>query len=288
MGGAHPLPERGSNLTIGFGLVNVGVKYAPIVDSKGKRVSGKYVDPLDKGPVKQQYVNAAGKPVEQVTAYPSEDGALVVLTPGELQALKSERDGRLELKAYVDPMDVDLLYFEKSYVMWPAKGQEPSYDVLASVLENSGRYLVGTTVLDKSTKVMLLRFAQGCIFGHVLTYDANVRWNTHGLVVGAAGERPAADEALVNLAEQVFEGLDDTFDFGAVEDEYDQRLRAAIAARAKDEPIPIQPTTEPIAATSLLDALKASVEAAKGSKPKAKPKPRAAAKSKVSKPRVAA
>ena len=272
MGGAYPLPERGSNLTIGFGLVNVGVKYAPIVDPKGNRVSGKYVDPATKGPVTQQYVNEKGAAVEKVTAYPSEDGAMVVLTPGELQALKSERDGRLELKAYVVPADVDLLYFEKSYVMWPAKSQEPSYDVLATVLENSGRYLVGTTVLDKSTKVMLLRFAQGCIFGHVLTYDANVRWNTHRLVVGAAGERPAADTALVNLAEQVFEGLDDTFDFGSVEDEYDLRLRAAIAARAKDEPIPTQPTTDVAPMTDLLEALKASVAAVKEPKQEAKPK----------------
>ena len=279
MGGAHPLPERGSNLTIGFGLVNVGVKYAPIVETK-KRVSGKFVDPATKGPVKQQYVTEDGKPVAQVTAYPAESGQMVVLEPGELQALKSERDGRLELQAYVDPGDVDLLYFEKTYVMWPAKSQEPSYDVLASVLETSGRYLVGTTVLDKSTKVMLLRYASGTIWGHVLTYDANVRWNTHALVVGANAERPAADPNLVTLAEQVFEGLDDTFDFAGVEDEYDQRLRAAIAAKAAGQPIPDAPTIETPPVSDLLDALKASVAAAKpkakrATKPKAPSKQRA-------------
>ena len=273
MGGAHPLPERGSNLTIGFGLVNVGVKYAPIVDPKGtQRVSGKFVDPATKLPVKQQYVTEKGDVVEKVKAYPSEDGVMVILEAGELQALESERDGRLELQAYVEPGDVDLLYFKRTYVMWPGKGQEPSYDVLAEVLKKSSRYLVGTVVLDKATEVMLLRFAKGCIWGHVLNYDSIVRWNTHALVVGAAGARPEADPNLVSLAEQVFEGLDDTFDFEGVRDEYDLRMRAAIAAKAKGQPIPAQPTFDAPPAADLLEALKASVAAAKEAKPKAKPK----------------
>src|SRR5574338_132524 len=115
MASAYPAPSRGSNLTISFGLVNVGVKYAPIVDPKGNRVSGKYVDPKTKRPVTQQYVNEKGAVVEKVTAYPTESGELVVLEPGDVQMLKSERDGRLELRAYIEPDTVDLLYFEKTY-----------------------------------------------------------------------------------------------------------------------------------------------------------------------------
>ena len=75
MGSAYPTPARGSNLTISFGLVNVDVKYAPIVDPKGKRVSGKYLDPATLGPVTQQYVNEKGQPIEKVTGYPHEDRA---------------------------------------------------------------------------------------------------------------------------------------------------------------------------------------------------------------------
>ena len=45
----------------GFGLVNVDVKFAPIVDPKGNRVSGKFLDPTTKQPVSQQYVNEKGK-----------------------------------------------------------------------------------------------------------------------------------------------------------------------------------------------------------------------------------
>lgn len=274
MGSAYPTPARGSNLTISFGLVNVDVKYAPIIESKG-RVSGKYLDPATLGPVTQQYVNEKGQPVEKVLGYPHEEG-YVVLSEGDLQALKSERDGRLELKAFIEPDEVDSLYFEKTYLVWPAKANETSYDVLCAVLSSSGRYLVGTVVLDKSTKVVVLRYGQGCLLAQVCTYDANVRWNEHRLVTGAIGERGAPDETLVNLAMQVFDALDETFDFASVEDEYDQRLRGAIAAAAAGQPVPTAPKLEPVPAVDLMEALKASVAAASATKkePKAPAKKR--------------
>lgn len=279
MASAYPAPSRGSNLTIGFGLVNVGVKYAPIVDPKGNRVSGKYVDPATKGPVSQQYVNEAGQPVEKVLGYPYEEN-FVVLEPGDVDALKSERDGRLELKACVEPSSVELLYFEKSYLVWPAKGQETSYDVLLAVLRESGRYLIGTAVLDKSTKVVVLRYGaenedgQGCLVAQVCTYDANVRWNEHALVTGAIAARPAPDPNLVSLAETVFDTLDDSFDFSSITDEYDERLRALIAAKATGQEMPKVAESTPAPVVDLMAALKASLADVKGEKEEPKKAPR--------------
>jgi DNA end-binding protein Ku len=279
MASAYPAPARGSNLTIGFGLVNVGVKYAPMVD-KVKRVSGKYLDPATKGPVTQQYVNEAGKVVEKVTGYPYGEG-YVVLEPGDVDALKSQRDGRLELKAYVEPESVELLYFERTYLLWPAKGQEASYDVILELLRESGKYLVGTVVLDKATRVVLLRYGaeneegQGCLLAQVCTYDANVRWNEHALVTGAVGQRPAPDPNLVSLADQVFEALPDTFDFSSVTDEYDERLRALIQAKATGQELPKAEVSEPAPVVDLMAALKASLEEAKA-KPKEEAKPKKA------------
>ena len=181
--------------------------------------------------------------------------------------MKSERDGRLELKAFIEPEEVDSLYFEKTHILWPAKGNETSYDVLCAVLASSGRYLVGTAVMDKSTKVVVLRYGQGCLLAQVCTYDANVRWNEHALVTGAIGERGAPDETLVNLAMQVFDALDDTFDFSA----RGGRVRPATARRqspptAAGQPVPIAPTVKPEPAVDLMEALKASVAAAAESK----------------------
>jgi DNA end-binding protein Ku len=264
MGTASPTPSRGKKLTVSFGLVNVGVKYAPLVQEH--RTKGHLVDPDTLGPVKQQYVNEAGKVVKQVSAYDHPSGPVVLADRG---ALESERDGRLELKAFAWLNDVDPLYFESTYLVFPDKGHEAGYDLLCGVLADSQRVLIGTAVLTKSTKAVVLRYAHGCLLAHACTYDANIAWGDHKLVTMGREERPVADQATLDMAMSLFESLPSTFDFAAVTDEYDARLVAAIEATAEGRPIPESDQLKPAEVLDLMDALKASVEAAKE---KAKPK----------------
>lgn len=276
MGTEHPMPRASGSLTISFGLVNVGVKYAPIMESSSGRLSGKFLDPDTLTPAKQQYVNeTTGKKVEKVTGYPHGD-AFIVLPEGEAQGLKAERDGRLELKALVDPETIDPIFFDKSHIVWPEKGHETTYDVLCAVLDQTGRYLVGTTTLD-STRAIVLRYDHGCMLAHVCTYNALIRWGNSAAVAGAHAERPAPDEALVDMAHQVFGSLPETFDLTSVEDDYDARLRAAVDAAAKGKPLPKKDELPQTPVADLMEALKATV-AANADKGKAPRKTKAKAK----------
>ena len=267
---SHPAPSGGNKLTISFGLVNVGVKYGPIVDPKGGRLSGKFLDPDTLTPAKQVYVNeATGEVVEKVIGYPYGEGYVVLPDKDDL---KSERDGRLVLKSFIDPDEIDPLYFEKTHLVWPEKGNEDGYDLICAVLADSGRYLVGQAVLRDSTKVVVLRYGQGCLMAHVCTYDSNLRWDNHKLVTMAHGERPEPDEAMVKMATQVFSDLQGEFDFSSVTDEYDARLRAAVEAAAEGRPIEKAPEVAAKPTADLMDALKASVAAATAAKKSAKAK----------------
>ncbi len=275
---SYPTPARGTKLTIGFGLVNVGVKMAPI--AREQRTKGKFLDPATKKPVHQQYVNDAGDVVEdKVTGYPWGDG-FVVLDKEEVKSLQSERDARLELKAFVELDLIDPLYIEKTYLVWPDKGNEAQYDLLCDVLAETGRSLVGTAVLNKSTKAIMLRYSLGCLIAHVCTYDANVAWNDHKLVTLAAAERPDSDPAMIEVARQLVASLPEEFDLSQVTDEYDERLRETIAAAAEGKIIerPEEPEAAPVA--DLMEALKASV-AAVTANGKEEKKPRSRSKAKV-------
>lgn len=271
MGTAYPTPARGNKLTVSFGLVNVGVKYAPLVQDQ--RTKGHYVSPETHAAVKQQYVDEqTGEIVKPISAYDHPSGP-VVLDPEDRKALESERDARLELQAFVEVASIDPLYFEKVYLLWPDKGHEAGYDLLCEALEQTGKALVGTTVLTKATKAVMLRHAQGCILAQVCAYDANVAWGDHRLVTMAAGERPQPAEALVEQALTIFSELADSFDLSRVEDEYDARLRAAIEAKAEGKPIRKPEEVTPASTLDLMEALKASVAAVKapkmtGTKPK--------------------
>lgn len=269
MGATYPAPSSGKGLTVSFALVNVGVKYAPLVQDS--RTKGHYVDPGSGGPVKQQYVNEAGEVVKPISAYDHASGP-IVLDAEEKAALESERDKRLNLQAFVELDSIDPLYFERTYLVWPEKGNESGYDLLCEVLaESDNKGLVGTTVLTKATVTVLLRYGQGCLLMQVLSYDANVNWGNHRLVTQAAGERPRPAPELVEMAMGVFSNLPTEFDLSGVTDEFDERLRAAIEAKAEGKPIAAAPEAEPTSNLDLMEALKASVAAAtKKSEPKAK------------------
>ena len=277
MGATYPAPTSGKGLTVSFGLVNVGVKFAPLVQDK--RTKGHYVAPDDFGSVKQQYVNErTGEVVKPISAYDHASGPITLNTE-EKAALESERDKRLNLQAFVELDSVDPLYFTNTYLVWPEKGNENGYDLLCAVLAESGKALLGTSVLTKATASVLLRYSQGCLLMHVCTYDANVNWSNHRLVTQAAGERPEPDREMVDMALSLFSTLPTEFDFSEVTDEFDERLRAAIEAKAEGRPIAAAPEAEPVLVADLMEALKASVAAAgqKESKPKAKRTRKAAA-----------
>ncbi len=268
MGATTPAPARGAKLTIGFGLVNVGVKMAPL--AREQRTKGKMLCSEHGSPIHYRTVCQHGEACETATGY-EHNGGFVVLE--DRKSLESARDGRLELRAFVEAADVDPLYVEKTYLLWPQDGQEAGYDLLCDVLALPGRAVLGTTVLNKATKALMLRFspALGTLVAHVCTYDANIAWHDVNLVAGERKKRPQTDEKMLSTARTLFQGLESAFDFGTVEDEYESRLREAIEAQAagrtvaRTEEAPVAPVVD------LMEALKASVA-------KAKPKPKARTK----------
>lgn len=271
---AYPMPARGQKLMVSFGLVNVGVKYAPIVPDKTGRLSGKFLDPDSHLPVTQQYVNDKGQVVKKVTGYPHGDG-FVVPDPEDVKALELQRDTHLQVKAFVPVDEVDPLYLEKAYLVWPDKGHEEGYDLLCEALAETGKALIGTTVIRKSTVAIMLRYAFGCLIAHACTYDDRIAWGDHKLVTLARSERPEPQAEAVEMARSIFSSLPGEFDFSEVHDEFDARLRAMVAALAEGREVE-RPKEEPApeVGVDLMAALRESVAAAAEARSKPEPKKR--------------
>jgi DNA end-binding protein Ku len=275
----YPAPARGTGLTISVGLVNVPVKIAPLIRSTA--VGGRRVCSCHHEPVKQQnHCTVSGDVAEGIETGFEYEGRMV--TGVDRSDFKSSRDGQLKLTGFVDIGSIDPLYFEKSYVVWPQDENDTvvaAHDLLARLLQQTGKALVGTTVLTTSTRVVAIRWSQATetLVADVLTYDANVSWNDVGLVKTGLDQRPDPSEAELNMAEQLLGTLASDVDLSDVTDEYNERLVAAIEAAAQGLPAPVvadEPEAAPV--VDLLAALQASVEAA-APKPKAKPRKKVAA-----------
>ncbi len=141
-----PAPARGTKLTVGFGLVNVDVKLAPLTRSDSGRVAGKTLCTVHHSPIHQQSVCDEGGEVceETVIGYEVDGGYVVV----DRDALGADRSGRLELTAVLDVSAIDPLYFEKPYLVWPQAGHEAGFDLLVASLRASGKAAIGETVMN--------------------------------------------------------------------------------------------------------------------------------------------
>jgi len=264
-----PAPARGTKLTVGFGLVNVDVKLAPLTRSDSGRVAGKTLCTVHHTPIHTQPVcDDCGAVCETEIGYEA-DGRYVTV---DKDALGADRTGRLELTGVLDVSAIDPLYFEKPYLVWPQAGHEAGFDLLVASLRSSGKAAIGETVMNKATRAVLLRWSDtaGCLVAHTCTYDERLAWPDVKLVRQAADQRDAPGEQLLATAAILLAAIEtDSFDFGSVTDEYGLELREAIDRAAAGAPAPArkaEPAQAPV--VDLMAALQASVAQAK--KPKKK------------------
>jgi DNA end-binding protein Ku len=272
-----PAPARGSKLNLSVGLVNVPIKMSPLVRSTA--ISGKRICPCHHEPVKAvQTCATTGEIVEAETGFEYQ-GRFV--TGVDRADHKAERDGQLQLTGKLEFVNLDPLYYEKAYLIWPQAGAETAFDLIAEQLRESGKALMGESVIGSSTRVVAIRWSEatGTLVAHTIAYDEAISWNDVALVRAAMDDRrPGVDGAQLELAAQVIDGLSDELDLGEVVDTYNGNLAAAIEAAAEGLPAPVVPAAAPVVESGdLMEALRASVAQAT---PKAKPKAKANGKAK--------
>ena len=288
---ARPVgPSGGRKLTLGFGLVSVPVAMEPLADSAAP-IPGKGMCPLHGPTLNMQSVCSRGSAWEHVvpneeklTGYPhpNDPKRYVVVDAEVVKSLSEDRTGLAAVESMVDVATIDPGYLDKAYLVWPQPGGERAFDLLATVLREEGKAAAVTAVLSKQTQTILFRWSQqfGCVLGHVVRFEQQIRHADVELVRTAAAQRPAPIPAELAVARQVFATLEAEFEPGEVQDRITPLLQAAIMAAADGTVFEITEASAPVTgAGDLMAALQASLAAVKpkkAAKPKA-PRARAAA-----------
>jgi len=285
-----PVPGRATrNLTIGFGLVSVPVSIKPIAESS-RPVSGKYVCPQHGPNVAQRYLCSEGTPQEhllsqgeQVTAYehPDKKGEYVVVEKDVLTSIEEEKTGNIAVTQIVDEKEIDPLFYVQAYLVWPQPGQEQRYDLFSATLREQGRAAVATIVLTKQTQTLVIRWSETTqtLVAHTCRFESQIRWADAQLVSNYASERPALSDEELELARFVMESMYGEFHPGELVDNFTPLMQDAIRSAASG--VTFTAATPVVVAApkdDLLEALKASVVAAKGPVKKPAAKSRAKAK----------
>ena len=257
--------------TISFGLVSIPIKLYTAASSES--VSFNMLHGKCGNRIKQQtFCPVCNEKVERnelVRGYEFSKEQYVRLSEDELKSLEGESSRVIDIAEFVPLDKVDPVYFDKPYYLAPDKGGEKAYHLLAEVMRDTGRCALAKYAARGKMYLVLVRPVEEGLAMQQLLYADEVRpWSEI-----AMPDRPALRDAELKLAHQLVDQIaSETFDPSQYEDEVKKRIQADIDKKVQGHQIEVSETLEqPAQIIDLMEALKASLGAAKGGKKAAPP-----------------
>jgi DNA end-binding protein Ku len=214
-----------------------------------------------------------------VRGYEYEDKQYVVIDDADLDAVRIESSHTLNIEAFVDEDEVDVIYQDAPYYLAPDGAMaEETFVVLREAMRKSGKLAIARLVLSSRERVVTIGARDGGMFVCTLRNPSEVR-STAEYFKDIPDTRP--DPEMLELANKLIEQKVTKFDPKNYEDRYEAALMQMIREKLKGHKPIHAAAPERGNVINLMDALKASLGQAKPparSKPKAVPAAKAPAK----------
>ena len=252
---------------ISFGLVSIPIKVFPATEEKG--LSFNQLHDEDHGRIKYQRVCAkCGEIVAYehiVKGYEYEKDKYVVLTEEELDSVPVESSRAIDILQFVDAEEIDPIYYKKSYYLVPEEVGVKAYRLLREAMSEDGRVGIAKVSFRDKEHLSALRFSGDVLVLETMYWPDEIRESKFEELDKDAKLRPQE----IQMARTLIDNLTEDWKPDQYEDAYRNALLEMVEKKVAGEEIEIIEAPEPTKVVDLMEALKASVEAAR--KPAAAP-----------------
>jgi DNA end-binding protein Ku len=271
---------------ISFGLVTIPVAVYPATEEKSLRFNQLHDE--DTGRIRYKRVcevDGQEVPYEHIVkGYEYEKDHYVVLTDEDLDSVPLESSRAIDIQQFVELDEIDPLLFKKSYYLVPDETGAKAYALLRRALTEESKVGIAKVSFRDKEHLAALRFKEDVFVLETMYWPDEIRAADFDTV--SADGRVRDNE--VQMARSLISSLSEPWNPDAYHDEYREALQEIVEKKVAGEEIETPPEQAPARVVDLMEALKASVEAAKVKTPKAKPgggaKRAAAKKSSAKKP----
>ena len=248
--------------SISFGLVNAPVRMYSAIDENDLELH--LVHEKDGSPIGYEKVcKKEGKEVpadEIVKAYEVADGELVYLEDDDFAAAEEEGYRTIQVLDFVQRDDIDPIVFQRSYYLGPAEGADKVYLLLLRAMEESGLSAIVEYVFHQKQQLGCLRVRDGLIVLEAMYFADEIR-----PVKGIAPKRSSkVDKKELEMAQTLIDRFTSDFEHDKYEDKYRKRLLKIVQRKRRGEAVHAPPAEREEVPIDLLEALRASVDAANG------------------------
>jgi DNA end-binding protein Ku len=239
-----------------FGLISIPVRL--FTAARGERVSfnqlHKVCNTRLKMPLSCPTCNRVVERSEIVKGYEYEKDQYVLFSEEELDKIEPPSAKVMEILEFVKMKEVDPLYFDASYYVGPEEGGTKAYKLLMQAMEETGHAAIAKVTMHQREHIVVIRPRAKGLTLHTMFYNNEIR----------AAETLSTDDVQLKdqekkLAHQLIESLSAPFEAQKYRDEYQDNVKAMIAAKLKGQEITEvrQPQLAPV--IDLMEALKKSI-----------------------------
>jgi len=247
---------------LSFGLVNVPIRVVTATQEKDVRFNQLHAKDASRIEMKR-FCAEEGIEIpydEIVKGYHLGGDEYVTFSSDEIKDLSPSKTDTVDIIDFVSLHDIDPIYYNKTYFLTPQKGASKAYGLLLEAMRTSDRVAIARVVMRTKEYLVAIRPIGSALSMTTLLYHDEV-------VKEAALELPevkAVEERELAMAQQLIDTLTTDFDPARYKNDYQERLVERIEAKAEGREVVAAPSKAPaVAATSLVDALTASLNAAK-------------------------
>jgi DNA end-binding protein Ku len=253
---APPLRASWSGV-ISLGLVNVPVKAIPLI--RDRSIHFRMIHEKCETPISYKKVCEKGEEVpdsEIVYGYEITRGEYVLLNKEEIDEAKPESSSVIRLDSFIDFLEVDPHYFERTYLLVPDRSEEP-YSLLRDTMKKKGKAAIGMVTMFSRERIVLIHHYHNAVVATTMHYEDEV------LDPGIAPQiarLPTPNDEEIALAGEIVEKLTAPFNLGKYQDHYRERLEQLITAKQKGEKVQIAAKMPKAEAKNLMEALRKTAE----------------------------
>jgi DNA end-binding protein Ku len=264
--GGYDMPRSMWKGAISFGLVTIPVAVYPATEEKTVRFNQLHDE--DMGRIRQKRVcEKDGEIVDFdhiVKGYEYEKDRYVVLTDEDFDSVPVESSRAIDIVQFVELEEIDPMLYKKSYYLVPDETGAKAYALLREAMTQDGKVGIAKVSFRDKEHLAALRFSDEAFVLETMYWPDEIREAEFGDVDVNVKVR---DQEL-EMARQLIEGLTSDWNPEEFTDEYREALLKIVEAKINGEEIELVAAEPTAKVVDLMEALKASVAAAKkGSAP---------------------
>src|ERR1700712_1047123 len=191
-------------------------------------------------------------------------GKYVMVSDDELEQVAPGRSRALEISGFVDLEDIDPIYFNKAYYLAPAAEENKrTYALLRDAMADTNRAGIATFVMHGKQHLAAIRASGNILVLETLFFADEVR-DAKKILDNLPGKTSFGKGELA-MATQLVKSMDETWKPEQYRDTYTDRVNDLIEAKRKGNDVEVaDEAPQPTDVVDLLEALRRSVDSARG------------------------